>query len=224
MKMLFSNKHFLVVDKDHGWLTTPARFADKDTRPVLGLQLQKNLGQKIYPVHRLDFEVSGIVLYALDAQAHQKANDLFENRRVAKTYQALSEAISDEKMQTDGIKLEEKLAWKCKILRGKKRSFESPHGKDSLTYSVAKGKIEHEKWGESFAWQLSPLTGRSHQLRFEMYRHGFPILGDSLYGSKVKTVQEHSIALRAVKLEILDSEFCKIFAFPPSVSVENPLF
>lgn len=219
MEIVFSNRYFIFIDKPSAVLTIPARFADKDTRPVLGLQLQERLQRKIYPVHRLDYEVSGLVMFALDAQSHKVANEIFENRKVTKTYQALSESTPEQQF-SEGQKME----WSCKILKGKKRSFESPHGKPSLTEAQWISVIEHPIWGKGGAWVLAPKTGRSHQLRFEMYRHGFPILGDSLYGSKVKGRQEHSIALRAVRLEFQEQDFVKKFELPGSLCVKDPLF
>ncbi|HMN69804.1 MAG TPA: pseudouridine synthase, partial [Bdellovibrionales bacterium] len=72
MNIVFENENLIAVDKPHGWLTTPARSAD-DPRPCLGRELQAAVGSQVYPVHRLDFEVGGLVLFARTAQAHRVA-------------------------------------------------------------------------------------------------------------------------------------------------------
>ncbi len=212
MNFLFQNEHFVAVDKPSGWLTTPARFGDKDPRPVLGLKLQQQLGQQVFPVHRLDFEVSGLVLYALSAKAHSEANTLFEHKKVQKTYQARSELKGVAKPSVG-----ETFQWKSRILRGKKRAYESPQGKPSLTKATFLGEKN------SFLhWTLQPVTGRSHQLRFDLSRHGFPIVGDVLYGANPGSAA-NQIDLRAVQIEFEEASFCERWKLPLKLKAE-PLF
>lgn len=203
MKIVFQNDNFIAIDKESGWLTTPARFGDKDPRPVLGLEIQKQLGQQIFPVHRLDFEVSGLVLYALSAKAHSEANTQFETKKVQKTYQALTENEKSLHLEP-GTAFE----WKARLLRGKKRAYESPHGKPSLT--LAKFISYHDQF---LKWELRPVTGRSHQLRFDLFRHGFPIVGDVLYGAR-PTGDENRIELRSMVIEFQDAGFCEKWKLP----------
>jgi len=204
MKTVFQNDHWVVVDKEAGVLTVPAREGIRDPRRVLGLELQKKLGTAILPVHRLDFEVSGLVVYALTRQAQVEASNWFEKKQVQKKYFAVTptqsfahwpENIACERHEISKPS-EEALLWKSKIRRGKKRSFESPTGDLAETKAWLK-KIDRAQ--NRCEWELFPLTGRSHQLRFELSRHGFPIWGDELYGSTV-IGPENTIALKAVSL------------------------
>src|SRR5690606_37920150 len=103
--------------------------------------------------------------------------------------------------------------WHCRLLRGKKRSYESPAGEESFTKVRF---LETDKNG-FLHWQVMPLTGRPHQIRFELSRHGFPILGDILYGSK-QVWKPNEIALRAVKLKMK-----KIFSDMPTEFVAKGL-
>jgi tRNA pseudouridine32 synthase/23S rRNA pseudouridine746 synthase len=199
MKIIFQNENFIVIDKPAEVLSVPARFKEDD-RPVAGLLLQEELGQQVFPVHRLDFEVSGILVFALAAQAHTVANKWFENKQIQKIYQAYTEGEPPSKNQFE---------WKSILLRGKKRAFESPHGKNSLT------KAEFLKSdSKGLAWNLEPVTGRSHQLRYECAKHGFPILGDKLYGSQ-KPWTDVGIALRASSI-FFPGEAVK-FGLPESI-------
>lgn len=209
MKIIFQNDSFVALEKEAGWLTTPARFGEKDPRPVLGLQLQKELKRQVFPVHRLDFEVSGLVLFALDAKAHSQANTLFESKRVQKTYRALT-----ENRNPIPPVFNETFEWKARILRGKKRAFESSHGKPSHTQARCLGVGEMEGFGTGLLWDLWPLTGRSHQLRFDLYRHGYPIVGDLLYGADPQKNFQSRIALQSISLQFLDLEFCKRWNLP----------
>ena len=209
MKIIFQNQHFVAVDKCSGWLSTPSRLGQDDSRPVLGLELQSKLQRQVFPVHRLDFEVSGLIIFALTAQAHSVANGLFEKRQISKVYQAQTENKNDDSQPLPGAEFE----WKARVLRGKKRSYESPHGKDSLTVAKYLGLRE-----QLLSWELHPLTGRAHQLRFDLARHGFPICGDVLYGAQPGPDPER-IALRAVKIQFLDDHFVSVFGLPPSLQV-----
>ncbi len=205
MKIVFRNSHFIAVDKEAGVLSVPARVAT-DPRPILGHQLQEFVGKEIFPIHRLDAEVSGLVLYGLTAEAHREANLLFEHRLVSKTYQAFTSG-GVFKVGLTG-------EWKAKILRGKKRAYESPGGKLAVTgYEV----VSFDTSG-IFEWRLTPKTGRSHQLRWEMYRHETPILGDVLYGS-TRSWKQPGIGLRSLSLQLPD-DFAKRFELPGKLTVE----
>lgn len=184
-------------------MTVPSRFEATDERKVLGRELEKLTSQRLFPVHRLDQEVSGLVLFATNAETQRIANGWFEKRKVHKTYQALSESErSFSHWPKDLPRAEAEIPentsqeWRCRLLRGKRRSYEHEKGDPSVTVA---GNLGLDDRGRR-KWRLSPLTGRSHQLRFEMSRHGFPILGDALYGSSVSW--EAGIALRAVELDL----------------------
>ena len=205
-EILFQNEEILAVDKPHGWLTTPARLAD-DPRPCLGRELQRQVGRQIYPVHRLDFEVSGITLWALSAIAHREAQEWFEHARVRKLYQALSQAA------TNGASREWS-EWKSNLVRGKKRAFAAPHGKPSLTLA----RVVAEQPPDHLLWELVAVTGRPHQLRYEMSHHGFPIVGDVLYGGEMSP-REGWLALRAVEIDFSKVE--KRFGLPAVVRVSD---
>ncbi len=187
-QIIDQTENWLVCVKPAGWLSVPSRLGRSDARPCLGYHLERLLNSAIYPVHRLDLEVSGLILFALNPKAHRYASIWFEQREVKKTYSALTTgggtAIPDGEQ-----------SWTCKLLRGKKRAYISPHGKDCLT----KALVVHSEQ-DYLQWQLNPVTGRPHQLRFELSRHQYPIIGDSLYGS-TRTWSQPGIALRCIGLD-----------------------
>lgn len=190
--IVFESEGLIAVDKPAAVLTTPAR-DPSDSRPCLGRVLQARMGQQIYPVHRLDFEVSGLVLFAKTTDAHRISQKWFEEGVVKKSYQAITKlppgALGGS---TDWQE------WRSILVRGKRRTFEAGHGKPSLTRARA-FKVS-ESAGELFEfWELQPVTGRPHQLRFEMAKHARPILGDILYGGVPSA--RVGIALRAVSLD-----------------------
>jgi tRNA pseudouridine32 synthase/23S rRNA pseudouridine746 synthase len=147
-------------------------------------------------------------MLAKTEDAHREANRWFEEKLIHKTYEALSEIkLPPEKKS---------YLWKSNILKGKKRAYVSPVGKLAVTQAEYEGtaKFKEQTVGK---WKLSPLTGRSHQLRFEMAQQGFPILGDSLYGATLP-FEKDGIALRAVALDFSRCD-ASSFDLPQSLEV-----
>ena len=209
--VLWENEFFLVSDKPSGWLTIPGRTGDADVRPCLWHLLQVQCGSKLWCVHRLDSEVSGLVLFAKSAEAHRIANLWFEDRLIKKSYECLT-----EKPVAEAFPLKEQQTWKSVLLKGKRRAYEKSFGKECTTLSefVGDADISGVKRGH---WRLSPLTGRPHQLRFEMAKHGFPIWGDTLYGAS-QPLAVGTIALRAVTLDFSKCPKREDFGLPASLN------
>lgn len=193
-RIVFQNQDLVAVIKKPGELTVPGRFQGQDDRQVLGHRLQKELNKMIFPVHRLDCEVGGLVLFALNPQSHRVAQSWFEKKQISKSYSAISlerdfkhwpqaQAAAVDSRPMD-LESGQSWLWTSQILRGKKRSFISPHGDRAETQVFYLNCFS----GDDFRyhhWLLKPLTGRSHQLRLEMSRHGFPLVGDVLYGGSL---------------------------------------
>lgn len=191
---MFENEHFLIVEKRCGYLSVPSRLRDAETRPCELQFWKKEKGMRLWAIHRLDEEVSGVLMFAKNSDSHRIANNWFEKKQIQKTYEALTEPAG-LKFPVSSVQV-----WKSRLLRGKKRAYEREFGKESLTQATHLKEVQfHEKFS---LWELHPITGRSHQLRFELAKHGFPVLGDELYGSKSKLKIPNAIALRAVKLEL----------------------
>jgi tRNA pseudouridine32 synthase/23S rRNA pseudouridine746 synthase len=175
-------QRILAVDKPAGVPTIPDRFGSDS----LHAQLQRDRNERLWVVHRLDREVSGVLVFARDAATHRALSMAFEEHRITKRYEALTEGQCAD---------DATFRWENKLLRGKKRSYETPHGKTAITEAVC---TAHR--GDLLVWRLTPLTGRNHQLRVHLSQHGYPIVGDALYGST--RAWSAGIALRAVQIEL----------------------
>lgn len=193
LEVVFRNDHFIILDKPAQVLSVPSRQGDKDLRPCLGFDLQKQINKQVFPVHRLDFEVQGLIMYALNRDSHRAGTSWFENKIIQKTYCAQTYPINSGPTE---FKLNQEMIWKCRILRGKKRAYEAIHGKESITIA----KLTNIALSGVFHWELNPVTGRSHQLRYELFRHHHPIIGDVLYGSD-RLFESQAIALRSFKID-----------------------
>lgn len=214
---LFVNEHWWAVEKPAGWLTVPGRTGAADPRPCLGAFLQKST-PVVLPVHRLDFEVSGVCLFAKSKEAHRNANGWFEHGLVDKVYQAESTFDENPNPATSETRVFEKFTvgsechWLSRIVRGKRRSFKAPHGLVSETTAYLVGQS-----GERYFWEVHPKTGRPHQIRLELADHGYPIVGDELYGSKAPLAPT-TIALRAVKLSLYRVPESQLLGLPLEIS------
>lgn len=188
--IVFENESFIVMDKPAGWLSVAGRGA-KESHCLLHYMTEVR-GVQFWPVHRLDQPVSGLLVYAKTAAAHRLANTWFEGQVIGKRYEALTEG---EKFPVVGTPFH----WKNKLLRGKKRAYEHEIGKLALTDAIFSSE---QAIGGLVAghWILLPKTGRSHQLRFQLFKAGFPIWGDNLYGAK-NPVEGGGILLRSTQLD-----------------------
>lgn len=203
--IIFENQHFLCAIKPPGVLSVPSRFEGEDKREVLGRLLEKQLRKTLYPVHRLDFEVGGLILFAKNKEAQTMLSKGFELKTIQKKYEAITSLPL-----SPGLESGKKQIWTCVLAKGKRRAFIAAHGKKSITEVVFAGKT-----GEKNRLWLWPVTGRSHQLRFEMSNHNMAIDGDQLYGSMVET-QEKKIELDSIEIDFS--------TFPYREKLEAPFF
>ena len=208
-QIVLKTEDFIIVDKSANVLTVPSRMGTEDVRPCLGKQLEIDFKIKILPVHRLDFEVSGLVIFATTSEAQRESNLWFERKEIFKTY----EALSSTKSEMTSFPLNVKNHWECLLMKGKKRAYEAPFGKKSITEATL---IDIDK-NNIHRWHLNPITGRSHQLRFELSRHEHPILGDTLYGSNI--TYKIGIALRAFKIDFRKCSNYKKFNLPDEIKI-----
>lgn len=214
ISIVFENENFIVCDKPARVLSVPDRLGKVSDRDCLGTTLANQKKIKVFPVHRLDYEVSGLIIYAKNAVSHQRSQDWFLHKTIFKNYLALSREQNFDHIKKWPIKIQEsfkpeklnvgrgeKLIWTTKILRGKKRTFAAEYGDWAETHAVLS-----EIKNSYYYWMLSPVTGKPHQLRFEMGQRGFPLIGDELYGSVEKptpTLWPHGgLCLRAVQLDL----------------------
>ncbi|HKQ63288.1 MAG TPA: malate synthase A [Candidatus Polarisedimenticolaceae bacterium] len=181
----------LAADKPAGMLTIPGRRGSADERPCLIHELARSFPGKIWIVHRLDLEASGLVLFARTAETHRTLCALFEHRTVRKRYEAWTEG---EPPPADAEQV-----WESRLVRGKRRAYESERGKWSRTRARFLGAIDHagRRW---LRWELYPETGRPHQLRCQLAARGWPVAGDRLYGARDEFAPG-AIALRALALD-----------------------
>jgi len=165
-EILEQNEDFLVIDKSAGLLSIPDRV---QSAPSLKDLLQQKFG-KIFTVHRLDRDTSGLILFARSEKVPQEISAHFENRSVTKIYMGLVAGVPHPPKGIIDAPIAEHPGKNGTMVVHKK-------GKPSLTeYEVL------EDFGRYSLIRFNIHTGRTHQIRVHMKYIGHPILCDELYG------------------------------------------
>lgn len=169
IRPLYHDEALLVLEKPAGLLAVPGRGPDK--QDCLSARVQA-----VFPearvVHRLDMATSGLMLMAHSLDAQRKLNLEFELRRVGKRYVAL---VAGRLAAASG---EIALPLLPDLADRPRQIVDSARGRTALTRYL---RLGYEPALDATRVELTPLTGRTHQLRVHMQALGHPILGDSLY-------------------------------------------
>ena len=166
-QVLYRDAHVLVVDKPHGLPVIPS---GKYLQETLLTRLKKNLDvPDIVPIHRIDRDTAGLVLFSLQAGSRNAYYALFRERQVEKTYEAAAAFNPALKLPL------------------RRESCIGP-GAHFMQQAEAAGPVNAitdidvvEVCGEWARYQLRPLSGQRHQLRVHMMALGLPILNDGIY-------------------------------------------
>ncbi|MBE2289951.1 MAG: RNA pseudouridine synthase [Chitinophagaceae bacterium] len=221
IETLYEDNDLIVVNKPAGMLVVPDRF--NSDLPSLGKQVEKKIGQRIWVVHRLDRDTSGVICFAKNEETHRYLSICFQERDVNKFYAALVVGV----VIPESGRIENYLT---EHPAGNGRMMVAKRGKLAVTdYKVV------EQWPLYALMQFQIHTGRTHQIRVHMRSIGHPIVCDEVYGDgkpfklsaikrkyKLSEKEEEEkplmsrLALHAYKLE-----FHKEDGTP--VSVEAPL-
>lgn len=165
--IIFENDDFLAVNKEPGMLTIPDRHDETQ------LSLYKILTQKygkIFIVHRLDRDTSGLILFAKNEATHKYLSQLFEQRNIEKNYLGIVRGSMPHKKGSINEPIAEHPFRKGEMAISKK-------GKPSLTdYEVL------EDYGIYSLVQFDIHSGRTHQIRVHTKSIGHPLICDDVYG------------------------------------------
>lgn len=169
LTILYEDEHILAVDKPAGMLIHPSRsqFTDTLANFVAGYYQKTGQAAAFHPVTRLDRDTFGVVLLGKNSHIHA----LLSQNPLEKTYEAL---VYGGPAQGEGV-IDAPIA--RRPLPSLLRQV-SPEGKPSLTRYRVLSRQE-----KTAVLALTPVTGRTHQLRVHCAYMGFPIVGDPQYGS-----------------------------------------
>lgn len=166
-QILYQDAHLLVVDKPHFLPVIPS---GKYVQQTLLVRLKRELGlDALSPIHRIDRDTAGLVLFSVNPATRNAYQALFRERRVQKTYHAVAHWAQD-------------LAWP--LLR-ESRIAGAAHFMQQAEVPGPVNAITHidllRVQGEWALYALQPVTGQRHQLRVHMAALGLPLWGDGIY-------------------------------------------
>lgn len=188
--ILYVDDDLLVVDKPYGLLSVPGR--DPANRDCVPSRLHAEYGE-LRIVHRLDFDTSGVMVLARNAEAHRRVNRQFEQRRVEKFYEALVWGLPAE--DRGKIELPICVDWPNRP----KKIVDPVNGKHALTYYTV---LRRDAERNISRVELQPVTGRSHQLRVHLAEIGHPILGCPFYAHTAARAAADRLTLHARTLQL----------------------
>lgn len=171
MKILFEDKDVVVCIKERGILSQEG----KDGERTMPLLLREELKSEIYPVHRLDKEVGGVMVFAKNKKSAAFLSSQVTDRIMEKEYLAVTEGVPEEKEGT----LEDLLFFD----KSKNKSFTVKKERRGVKKALLSYKVIGEKDGLAVI-RVSLHTGRTHQIRVQFASRKMPLAGDRRYGSK----------------------------------------
>ena len=207
LEIIYQDKYLVAINKPSGLLVHRSPIDRHETR-FATQELRDQIGQYVYPLHRLDKPTSGVLVFALDKDTAKLMSEQFASHTMQKEYIAIVRGYTDENGEINHA-----LTQKHDKIADKDRSDEK-EAQEAKTYYERLATVEipyavgrYDKTRYSLV-RLFPRTGRKHQLRRHMKHINHHMLGDTKYGrgEHNKLVREvydcNRMMLHAQKLEI----------------------
>jgi len=167
--VVHADADLLVADKPHFLPVTPSGAHVHET--LLGRLVRRTGNVALAPLHRIDRDTAGLVLFSVNPQSRARYQALFRERRIEKSYEAIAPALRD---------IEFPRIRSSRIVAGepffRMREIEGAANSETRIDVLARGE-------GTWRYALTPITGRKHQLRVHMAALGAPIANDGMYPS-----------------------------------------
>jgi 23S rRNA pseudouridine1911/1915/1917 synthase len=187
LKIIYEDRYLIAIDKPVGLLSVPLDEGGSVKRHALGLLKEHFQTKGIFPVHRIDRGVSGVLIFSRGKESEEKMKQLFEQHDLRRQYFAIVEGRMKEDAGT----------WECKLTELPSYDVvQSTDGKDAITHFRVLRRSPKYTYLE-----LILETGRKHQIRVHCQMAGHPVLGDERYGSVENPIRR--LCLHAALLEFV---------------------
>lgn len=177
LRILHQDEFLVAIDKPAGMIVHPGR-DPVEPEWIAMKRLRDQLGQRVFPAHRLDRPTSGVLLFSLDRETAGLAQQAFELRQVAKTYHAIVCGRVPER-------------WTCETplaSGGESEALPARTSFERLSVSP-EGCFAGERDLILSLLKATPFTGRFHQIRRHLQQAGKPIVGDFRYAGMDRSHQ-----------------------------------
>lgn len=169
LEILFENDDLIAVNKPHGLLVHRSRIAPDVEEFALQI-LRDQIGQPVWPVHRLDRKTAGVLLFTKAKELNSVVQQIFQNRQIKKTYLALVRGFMPEKGTIDYAISNNSAPKEAVTHYTRLQNFE-------IDFPI--GSFPTSRYS---LLEVIPETGRFHQIRKHMKHISHPILGDRPHG------------------------------------------
>lgn len=206
LEIIYQDEFLIAVNKPAGMLVHRSWLDRLETRFVMQT-LRDQIGQHVFPLHRLDRPTSGVLLFALSSEVASQAAPMFAEHQFEKTYHAIVRGWIEEGDRLDyPLKKElDKVADKfAKQDQEAQPAITDYRPLAKVEVSLSTGRFPTSRFG---LVEMKPLTGRKHQLRRHMAHLRHPIIGDTSHGDGKQNrlfrdhLNAHRLMLHASKLE-----------------------
>jgi RluA family pseudouridine synthase len=183
MDIIYKDEHILVINKPAGLSVLPEGW--EPDAPYLVKMLEEEYKDpatgsgRVWVVHRLDKHTSGVLVFALNAEAHRSLNIQFEKHEVEKVYRAITVGPPPWKERITKFPLRVNVGHKHRTMVDNKNGVRSETKFKVLNWV----QISPELAEGAALVEARPMTGRTHQIRVHAYALGYPLLGDTLYSA-----------------------------------------
>ncbi len=170
LEILYRDAHIIAINKPHGLLVHRSSIAADTSEFALQL-LRDQIGQPVYPAHRLDRKTAGVLLFSLDKETDKRIQPMFSDKKIDKKYVAVLRGFCpdhdtiDYPLAKENGTIQDAITHYIKLAEAE---IDVPHGKFATSrYSLV---------------EANPETGRMHQLRRHFAHIMYPIIGDRPHG------------------------------------------
>mgnify|MGYP000279349289 CR=1 FL=1 len=181
LDVIYQDKHLIAIQKPAGLLVHKSPIDRHETRYAMKI-LRDQIGQWVYPVHRLDKPTSGLLLFALHPDIAKQIGEMFEEQRIQKEYVAIVRGFTEPEGHIDHALKE------IAVFKHLEKQAQQKPPKESVTDYLRLKTYELPYTDGRFATsryslvKLYPKTGRKHQIRRHLKHISHPIVGDVKYG------------------------------------------
>ncbi|MDA9556208.1 tRNA pseudouridine(65) synthase TruC [Vibrio sp.] len=181
LEIVYQDEFIVAVNKPAGMLVHRS-WLDKHETQFVMQTLRDQIGQHVFPLHRLDRPTSGVLIFALSSEIASKMMPMFAEHKMEKTYYAIvrgwieDAAILDYALKVEMDKIADKFASEEKEAQSAITEYQ-PIAKVEVPYST--GRFPTSRY---CLLEMKPKTGRKHQLRRHAHHLSHPIIGDTSHG------------------------------------------
>ncbi|MGX2970297.1 tRNA pseudouridine(65) synthase TruC [Ursidibacter arcticus] len=180
LEIIYRDDELIAINKPAGMLVHRSWLDKHET--VFAMQtLRDQIGQHVFPIHRLDRPTSGVLLFALNSEMARIMSELFEQHQMQKSYLAVVRGYLQGEGRIDyPLKVQlDKIADKFSQEKEAQNAITDYRHLAQVEMPYPAGKFQTARYS---LVQLFPQTGRKHQLRRHLKHLFHPIMGDSNYG------------------------------------------